>query len=198
MDTRARIVEAARRLFHEKGYLGTSMRDILGESDANSGSLYHFFPTKQHLLLAVLELYRDGIRPMLVEPAWRGIDDPIERVHALLGAYRSFLVESDFDYGCPIGSLALELHEADPPVRELLASNFAAWAEIVRECLDDDGAGLPRDVDRRALSRFVLAAMEGAVMLARTHRSIEPFDQTIGQLRSHLDGLRRPRKGKRG
>jgi AcrR family transcriptional regulator len=198
MDTRARIVEAARRLFHEKGYLGTSMRDILGESDANSGSLYHFFPTKQHLLLAVLELYRDGIRPMLVEPAWRGIDDPIERVHALLGAYRSFLVESDFDYGCPIGSLALELHEADPPVRELLASNFAAWAEIVRECLDDDGAGLPRDVDRRALSRFVLAAMEGAVMLARTHRSIEPFDQTIGQLRSHLDGLRRSPKGKRG
>jgi AcrR family transcriptional regulator len=196
MDTRARIIEAARRLFHEKGYLSTSMRDILGESNANSGSLYHFFPTKQHLLLAVLELYRDGIRPMLVEPAWRGVDDPVERVYALLGAYRSFLVETGYEYGCPIGSLALELHEADPPVRELLASNFAAWAGIVRECLDDDRAGLPRHVDRGALSGFVLAAMEGAVMLARTHRSIEPFDQTIGQLRSHLDGLRRSRKGK--
>src|SRR5437879_4115796 len=99
------------RLFAEKGYESTSVSDILRTAGANSGSLYHFFPTKQDLLVEVLKLYRRGIRPMLLEPAWEGTTDPIERVFALLLAYRRALIASDFLYGCPIGSLALELHE---------------------------------------------------------------------------------------
>ena len=120
-DTRARVVEAARALFHEKGYASTSMRDILGRAGANSGSLYHFFATKQDLLAAVLDTYAEGIRPMLVEPAWKGVHDPIRRVFALLEAYRRLLTESGFSYGCPIGNLALEMHEPDPPIRQALA-----------------------------------------------------------------------------
>ena len=85
-DTRQRIVEAAMELFWLKGYGSTSIADILSRSQVNSGSLYHFFPGKQDLLLAVLEAYRDGIGPMLLEPAWSGVDDPIERVFALLGS----------------------------------------------------------------------------------------------------------------
>ena len=70
------------------------MADILKEAGANSGSLYHFFPTKQDVLLAVLEMYRDGIYPMLLAPAWEGVEDPIERVFALLAAYRSGLIKA--------------------------------------------------------------------------------------------------------
>src|SRR5437763_2570784 len=104
-DTRERIVEAAMELFWRKGYGSTSIADILGRSQVNSGSLYHFFPGKQDLLLAVLDAYRDGIGPMLLEPAWAGEADPVERVFALLGAYRASLVRTDCAYGCPIGSL---------------------------------------------------------------------------------------------
>ena len=71
-DTRGRIVEAAMELFWLKGYGSTSIADILSRSQVNSGSLYHFFPGKQDLLIAVLEAYRDGIGPMLLEPAWGG------------------------------------------------------------------------------------------------------------------------------
>jgi len=56
-------------LFMAKGYQSTSVADILREAGANSGSLYHAFPTKQDLLLAVLERYRKGIGPMLLDPA---------------------------------------------------------------------------------------------------------------------------------
>src|SRR3954464_14534290 len=128
-DTRERIVRAAMELFWAKGYGSTSIADILGHTQLNSGSLYHFFPAKQDLLVAVLDAYRDGIGPMLLEPAWRGVDDPVERVFSLLATYRAALVSTDCTYGCPIGSLALELHEADPAVRERLAQNFAAWVE---------------------------------------------------------------------
>src|SRR5258706_10864892 len=119
-DTRTRLVMTAMQLFWEKGYGSTSVADVLQGAKVNSGSLYHFFPGKQELLLAVLDAYHEGIQAMLLEPAWRGIDDPIEKIFALLSHYRAALVSTDCFYGCPIGSLALELHEPDPPVRERL------------------------------------------------------------------------------
>ena len=188
--TAERLVFAAMRLFSEKGYGSTSVADILREAGANSGSLYHAFPTKQDVLLAVLGLYRDGIGPMLLAPAWEGVDDPIERVFALLGRYRGMLAASDCLYGCPIGSLALELHEPDPPVRELLSVNFHGWTEAIQGCLDAATDRLPRYTDTRALAQFVLTVMEGGVMQSRTHRTLEAFDAGVAVLRDYFNRLR--------
>jgi TetR/AcrR family transcriptional regulator, transcriptional repressor for nem operon len=192
--TRSRLIQAAMRLFWEKGFASTSVADVLKSAGVNSGSLYHFFPGKQDLLLAVLDLYRAGIRAMLVEPAWRGVDDPIERVFALLARYRQSLEDTECFYGCPIGSLALELHEPDLPVRERLAANFTAWVDAVEECLDAAGERLPPNCDRRALAGFVLTTMEGAVMQARTHRDLQCFDDSVNELRRYFDYLLRDNK----
>jgi TetR/AcrR family transcriptional regulator, transcriptional repressor for nem operon len=187
--TAERLVFAAMRLFAEKGYGSTSVADILKEAGANSGSLYHAFPTKQDLLIAVLALYRDGIGPMLLAPAWEGVEDPIERIFALLARYRALLEDSECVYGCPIGSLALELHEPDPPVREMLSANFDGWVAAIQRCLEAAADRLPRGTDTRALARFVLTVMEGGVMQSRTHRTLEAFDAGVAMLRDYLDRL---------
>ena len=176
-------------LFWEKGYGSTSIADILSRSQVNSGSLYHFFPGKQDLLIAVLETYRDGIRPMLLDPAWKGVDDPVDRVFALLALYRRLIVETDCTYGCPIGSLALELHDADPAVRELLAENFRRWTAAVEECLRAAADRFPAGTDFRSLAEMVLNVMEGGVMQARTYRDIAHFDRAVAQLRTFMDAL---------
>ena len=186
MDTRSRIIVAAMELFWEKGFNSTSVADILSRSKVNSGSLYHFFPGKQDVLIGVLEAYRDGIGEMLLAPAWDGVDDPIEKIFALLERYRRHVVETDCAYGCPIGSLALELHEPDPAVRALLAANFANWTAAIEARLADAADRLPRDLDRKALAEFVLTAMEGAVMQARTHRDVGYFDRMVATLRGHF------------
>ena len=188
-DTRQRIVEAAMELFWLKGYGSTSVADILSRSQVNSGSLYYFFPGKQDVLVAVLEAYRDGIGRMLLEPAWAHVDDPVERVFALLASYRRALVETECTYGCPIGSLALELHEPDPPVRELMAANFSAWVAAVEQQLRAATGRFPADTDFRALAELVLNVMEGGVMQARTFRDVAHFDRAIAQLRAHFDAL---------
>jgi len=188
-DTRARIIEAAMELFWAKGYGSTSIADILSRSQVNSGSLYHFFPGKQDLLIAVLEAYRDGIGPMLLEPAWAGVADPVDRVFALLAKYRSLIVETECSYGCPIGSLALELHEADPAVRRLLAENFNGWVNAVAQCLEAAADRFPPGTDLRALAELALTIMEGGVMQARTHRDIGHFDRSVAQLRTYFDAL---------
>jgi AcrR family transcriptional regulator len=190
MPTADRLVMAAMTLFAEKGYISTSVADILREAGANSGSLYHAFPTKQDLLLEVLRRYRDGIGPMLLEPAWAGVDDPVERIFALLAAYRGMLARTDCLYGCPIGSLALELHEPDPPVRELLAINFDGWTGAIEACLAAASEVLPRDADSARLARFVLTVMEGGVMQSRTHRSLDAFDACVDTLRDYFNRLR--------
>ena len=191
-DTRERIVRAAMELFWEKGYQSTSMADLFARARINSGSLYHFFPGKQDVLVAVLSAYRDGIGMMLLEPAWAGVDDPLERVFALLQRYRMLIVQTDCTYGCPIGSIALEVHEPDPAVRELLAANFEAWTSAVEQQLGATRKQLPADIDRRALAEFVLTTMEGAVMLTRTHRDVGYFDRAIGQLRRYFECLAEP------
>lgn len=187
--TAERLLDAAMLLFMVKGHLSTSVTDILHEAKAISGSLYHAFPTKQDVLIAVLERYRTGIGPMLLAPAWEGVEDPIERIFALLARYRAGLEMTDCTYGCPIGSLALELHEPDPPVRTLLAANFDGWVAAIRECLDAAADRLPAGTDTGALGQFVLTVMEGGIMQSRTHRTLDAFDASVRVLRDYFDRL---------
>lgn len=189
--TRQKIVMAAMELFWVKGYGSTSISDILSRTQVHSGSLYHFFPGKQDVLVAVLETYRDEIDARLLAYAWAEVDDPIDKIFALLNGYRAGLVSSDFQYGCPIGNLALELHEPDPRIRDLLDRNFKNWIAAVEECLVDAGDRLPPDTDRAALAEFILTVMEGAIMQAKTARDIAIFDRNLVVLRNHLDLLMR-------
>jgi AcrR family transcriptional regulator len=195
--TRERLIATAMQLFWQKGYGATSVADILHAADAKSGSLYHFFPGKQDLLLAVLARYREGLRPMLLEPAWAREPDPLARVFALLARYRASIVQTDCTYGCPIGALALELHEPDPVVREALAVNFAAWTAAVEECLAGAGDRLPADVNHRELAQLVLTVMEGGVMQARTHRDVAFFDGSVRQLAAYFAELTKRARGQR-
>ena len=195
--SREQFIDAAMRLFWEKGYGATSIADILQAAGANAGSLYFCFPTKQDLLIAVLRRYHAGIHPMLLAPAWEGVSDPIQKIFALLARYRQALVATDCTYGCPIGSLALELHEPDPAVRKLLAANFNAWTGAIERCLKDAGARLPRGTDRRELASFILTTMEGGVMQARTHRSLATYDAAVHQLRGYLSHLEATASSKR-
>ncbi|HSR43049.1 MAG TPA: TetR/AcrR family transcriptional regulator [Longimicrobiales bacterium] len=188
-STRDRLVHAARELFWRKGYNSTSVAEILEAVDANSGSLYHYFPTKQALLVAVLDWYADNLEPEIVDPAAERTSDPIERVFAILDGYRRALLATDLTFGCPIGNVALEIQEPDPEVREGLALNFDRWCAAVEACFGEAGDRLPEDLDRRALSRFVLTTLEGGVMQARTHRRIEPFDASVRMLRDYVSRL---------
>ncbi len=192
-DTRQKLVDNALHLFATKGYQATSVAEILGAAGANSGSLYHFFPTKQDLLVAVLERYFEGLRPMLLDLAWADVSDPIERVFALLDCYRQMLIDTHFFYGCPLGSLALEFKEPDPAVRAGIARNFAQWTAEVGKCVADARDRFDSEVSVEELATFVLTTMEGGVMLSRTYGSIDAFDQGVAQLRNYFDLLMRAR-----
>lgn len=194
--TRDRLLEAARHLFWEKGYTATGMADILDRANANAGSFYHFFPGKEALLLAVLETYLDGLEPAVLRPAFARRRDPIARIFAILAGYRDRLVSTGCRYGCPLGRLALEIEAENLPAHGLIARNFAAWTGAVRQCLEDARDRFPQRTDLDALATLVLTTMEGGVLQSRSYRRIDPFDQSVAQLRRHF-ALLTEKKGSR-
>jgi AcrR family transcriptional regulator len=188
-DTRTRLLETAARLFHEQGYEATGIATILRESGVNSGSLYHFFRSKEDLLRGTLEWRLEMLRPIVTDPAEAQTDDPVERVFALLAGYRRMLEVTGCTMGCPIGNLALELSDSHPHIRALLHSNFENWLDVVGGWLQAAGDRLPADVHRRELARFVLTTMEGGIMQARASGSLDQFDQSVAHLRRYVDLL---------
>ncbi|MBV9146056.1 MAG: TetR/AcrR family transcriptional regulator [Acidobacteria bacterium] len=185
-DTGQRLIESARFLFWERGYAGTSMSDLLGHADVNSGSFYHFFESKEALLRAVLETYLQALQPVIVAPAFASTDKPLGRIFAILAGYRERILQTGCKYGCPLGRLALEIDPENRPAHDLIADNFRSWIAVIRECLDDFRDQLPKHTDREALATYVLTVMEGAVMVSRSYGSVEPFDRAIAQLEEHF------------
>lgn len=188
-DTKERLVEAARDLFLMQGYNATGVAQILKRAGVNSGSLYYFFPTKEDLLIAVLEWYRDNIYEGLLKPVFERVDDPVERIFGVLDGYRQVILLTNFQYGCPIGNLALELANSHPKALELINLNFNNWRQAIGQCVRDAAGRFPEGMDADALATHTLAVMEGAVMLAKSYKSIEPFDTAIAQLRDTYDRL---------
>ena len=187
--TRQRLVEAALYLFWKQGYNATGMAEILAQSRVNSGSFYHFFKSKDDLLLAVLQLYIETLHPIVIDPVFATTDDPVERIFGVLSFYRQNLMATGCTYGCPIGRLALEIPPEQATVYRLLSDNFDGWTAAIQRCLDDLGDRLPHPVDKATLAQFVLTVMEGGVMQARAHRNLAPFDASVQHLRSYFNLL---------
>src|SRR6202035_4402739 len=127
--TRDRLIESARYLFWERGFAGTSMTDLLGHAEVNSGSFYHFFESKEALLRAVLDTYLGALRPMVVDTAFAQTTKPVARIFAILAGYRERILQTECEYGCPLGRLALEIDPENGPAHKLIAENFRGWIE---------------------------------------------------------------------
>ena len=185
-STRERLLEAASRLFLERGYAATGVAAVLEQAGVRSGSMYHFFRSKEDLLVGVLDRYIELLQPVILDPVEATTADPIERVFALLERYRGFLLMTECRLGCPIGNLALEISDTHEDARKKVVQNFANWCAGVERWLVAAGDRLPAGADRAALAKYVLTVMEGGQMQAKAQKSIEPFDASVAGLREHF------------
>ncbi len=190
--TRERLITTAAELFWRQGYAQTGVNEIIQQAKATSGSFYHFFPTKEDLLLAVVDHVAEVFETDVFAPASDEAADAVEQLFAILENYRRRLLESGFTFASPMGSLAAEVSENYPPVRARLAEIQATWTGRIEQLLMDSGELLPGGVDHAALAGFVISVVEGAVLQARVARSLDPFDASVGELRNYLGLLERP------
>ncbi|HXH56644.1 TetR/AcrR family transcriptional regulator [Iamia sp.] len=181
--SRDQFIDGAARLFRQRGYNGTGLKDITAESGAPWGSLYHHFPGgKSQLGAEAIRHSGDGYR-RLIAKVFADADEPTEAVLRFFSLAAEALEASDFADGCPIATTALDTASTNPDVRDACAGVFQDW-------LDDISARLEPGVDRQGIALMGLAALEGAIILSRSLRSRQPLDDVAAQLRALLE-LRR-------
>lgn len=174
-DVRQKMIEGAVTLLAVRGLEGTSFTGVLERSGAPRGSIYHHFPDgKDQLVQAAMELA--GERALGVLDHLHG-SPPKAVTEAFLDLWRAVLVRSDVRAGCAV--LAVTVATDAPDLLDQAATIFRAWRGRLTELLIE--GGMAGDAAAR-LAATLVAASEGAVVVSRAERSLEPFDLVAAEL----------------
>jgi TetR/AcrR family transcriptional repressor of lmrAB and yxaGH operons len=173
-DTRERVLRTAAALFRSQGYHATGLNQVLAEGGAPKGSLYFHFPGgKEQLAVESLALSANEFGQELVRI------DSLDAALELLGAQ---LVESDFRDGCPIATVALDAAAESEQIRQACDNAYTSWERVIAHFLAQQGIS-----DAAGLATTVLAAIEGALLLAKTRRDIAPLRQVGAHLTTLIE-----------
>jgi TetR/AcrR family transcriptional regulator, lmrAB and yxaGH operons repressor len=179
---RDRMVASAVALLARRGLQATSFSEVLEHSGAPRGSVYHHFPEgKDQMIDSAL----DAAGATAIELLDRKAGAPAEEIATwFLHIWREVLIRGNFEAGCAV--LAVAVAAESPELLEHTAQVFRGWRRRLAELLEQGGLA-PEDAARFAAT--LVAASEGAVVLARAEQSLEPFDLVAAQLLDQVRGL---------
>ena len=171
-DSKGKTLAAAIKLFRQQGFHGTALHDILTAAGSPRGSLYFHFPKgKEEIGEAALALAAEAVRKSIAYVAETS-EDAETFVTRIARGMASDLERSDYREGCPIATTALETAAQSQILGTATRDAFQKWEdEIERGLLR---FGMPAG-DADLAATLVLSQFEGALLLARTYRSLEPM-----------------------
>ncbi|MFD6973998.1 TetR family transcriptional regulator C-terminal domain-containing protein [Streptomyces sp. NPDC059949] len=172
---RESIIEAAVERFHARGYAATGVKDITDAAGAPKGSFYNHFASKEALAVVALERYGASRRLDMLRDETVA---PLVRVRAHFEFLRDENLAADFNRGCLVGDLAVEVADHSEAVRAIVHASLTHWREALTLALAEaQRAGeVSRAQDAATLASFVLSAWEGTLISTRADRSARPFE----------------------
>jgi TetR/AcrR family transcriptional repressor of lmrAB and yxaGH operons len=194
-ETKDRLLRAGEKLFRAQGYSGTGLKQLAKEARAPWSSMYHFFPNGKQQLAEEVVRYAGDLYAQMIRRSFVAYPDPVEAIDAMFAAEAKILRSSGFRNGCPIASVALDVASTTEKIRKPCADVFASWVGAMAEGIAMSGAPQETAAD---LASYILAALEGAIILSRTSKSVRPLEQTAQLVSYTLKGKlpRRARKTK--
>ncbi len=189
-STRTRILTAASELMRRQGYGATSVKQLTAAAGAPIGSLYHHFPEgKQQIAAEALRTSGAAyiqLLPLLMDP----YEDLREAVPAAFDAAAEQMEQSGWMNMCPVGTVAGEIADSEPGLREVAAEVIAGWIDRGTDYFVRRGL---RPEPAREFTLAMLSALEGAFILSRTLRSADPLRAAGRTLATHLGAALAPR-----
>jgi AcrR family transcriptional regulator len=167
-NTRERLIDAGAELLRRQGYSATGVKQIVDEARAPVASLYHFFPGGKEQLGAEAIRVSGKLYEQLIPAVLDVAPDPVTGVRMFFAGAAQHLVETDYEDACPIATVALEVSSSSETMRQACADVFESWVTAGAERYPIENA--------RELTIAMLAALEGAFVLARAWRSTEPLE----------------------
>jgi TetR/AcrR family transcriptional regulator, lmrAB and yxaGH operons repressor len=187
-------VAATSKLLQTQGYHATSIKDIARTASAPIGSLYYLFPGgKDEIVVEALQQSGKDVAEILTALL---ADQPTP--HAVVATYLSaiewLLTNSGYTDGCPIATVALEAAPANELVADTIASSFNAWTSVLRYQLERTGLV---GENAAVVATTALAAVEGALILARASRQPDAFTHVAAGIAALVDHLAPPKARRR-
>ena len=190
--TRTRLLEAAFTEVHKNGFRAASLDSILEGTGVTKGALYHHFPNKQALGLAIVdEIIRGWILDRWVQPMEEA-EDPIPRLIGILNEESSRLDADQVRFGCPLNNLIQEMSPVDPVFREHLEAVIRDWIRGLADALrHGQELGTVRgDVDCDAIAAFIVAAIEGSAGMLKLTAGKGHLQSVLKGLTGYLETLK--------
>jgi TetR/AcrR family transcriptional regulator, lmrAB and yxaGH operons repressor len=176
-DTRTKMLISAAEVMRERGAAGVTIDEVLARSGAPRGSVYYHFPDGRNQILAeALHFAGGAITADIDETAGRGAKVCLRQ---FVTFWERALVESDFSAGCPVVAAAIGSCDDGVPLATEAARIFAHWRVALTHAFVVDGFGRS---EAESLAVMSIAALEGAVVLCRSSRSIDPLHKVYDQL----------------
>jgi AcrR family transcriptional regulator len=190
-ETRSKILGAAHALFQRCGYEGAGMTEIIAEAGMTRGALYHHFPAKKEIAIAVIN-----------GPIWREVEEawilPVEKERSGVAGLRKRLKQicddaqnPAYQQGCPLNNIAQELAVIDPAFQNAVAERFAQWRKRLAEKFESDQreGRMSKVVGPDAAATFIVAAIEGGLSLNKADGAGASFKDCAQQLELYFQNV---------
>ncbi|HET8579249.1 MAG TPA: TetR family transcriptional regulator C-terminal domain-containing protein [Methylomirabilota bacterium] len=187
--TRDQILDAAAGLIHLRGYHATSLDDVLRESGVGKGNFYYYFKSKEDLGYAIIDRVMRGFLERTLAPAFADPGgDPIAQIHTFLDRVLEAQRRRNCVGGCVMGNLASELSDVHEGFRQRLAQIFVQWRLQLTEALrrGQSAGRLRGDCDPGRTAQFLVAALEGSILMSKVSRDIAVMERCVEELKRHL------------
>ncbi|MES0361514.1 MAG: TetR/AcrR family transcriptional regulator [Anaerolineales bacterium] len=192
MTLKDRINHESLKLFSTKGYLNTSISDIMQAADTSKGGFYNHFDSKEDLFNEVLAIAQRIWR----EKVLYGLDDidsPIEKIRKILENYRDRYLKDDFNFpgGCIFVTFSVEFDDQRPHLMKEVAKGFIGLKRLLKNLLEEgkERGELKADVNTDRATEMIFSGMIGSSVLFGVDKSSASLDKSINSLIQYLDGL---------
>lgn len=176
-STRRKMLLSAVDVLRERGAAGVTIDEVLTRSGAPRGSVYYHFPDGRNQLLAeALTFAGDAITAVIDAAGARGC---IALVEEFVAFWERMLADSDFSAGCPVVAAAVASAGDELALTAASGEIFGRWTDALCRTFSSDGFD---DGDARSLAVTCIASLEGAVVLCRSTRSVEPLHDVARQI----------------
>lgn len=175
------MVRAAGQLIRAHGVSATGMRSVVATAEAPRGSLQHYFPGGKDQLVGEALRSMGEVAAHRVSIAREGLAEPSPQAlfEAMVGGWRAEFLTYGFERGCPLVAAAADVAASSEELRRVIATAFERWRDELAQALCDVGLAPER---AGAVSTLLISALEGAIVLSRVRRDVEPLDHVVAEL----------------
>ncbi len=189
--TREKLLTSAFCEIHKQGFQSASIANILESTGLTKGALYHHFPTKHALGLAIIDEVIAPHLDQLVFTNLRESSNPVATLLEIIGNVEKFMGKDGILLGCPLNNLMQEMSPLDEQFRHKLNEVLENWQHAIYTALEQGKTQLiiKQDTDCQAASLFIISAWEGCISIAKNKQCINAFSKCMAQLQGYVRSL---------